>query len=369
MKRILYASVVAALALFAAETVLALPRFSARTGKKCQACHVNPSGGGMRQTLGVQYGRDELPVPSWSEGFQLEDFSTLIANVLGVGADFRTLYFVRLRPDTGSGPSQDNAFWQMQGDLYLNFRIAKKVNLYLKKGLYSGFEAFGLLNILPANGHVKIGKFIPNFGLRLDDHTAYVRTYTGLSPAEGRPELTGLEVGVAPGPTTFAGGLYNAEDGFAGSGGNEKAWLGRGEVLFAINENVAVGGGANAMGFTGIDGTDHTYYGGFAMVNAYDVTLIGEFDFLRSKLQSTTTSLVAYAEASYPVITGLDLKVAYDFYDPDKDLKTGSLSRYSFGFEFFPISGVEVRPLYRLVREEPTDTRNDEIHILFHLYL
>src|SRR5512135_2769531 len=136
-----------------------LPRFASRTGARCQSCHINPSGGAMRQAFGVQYGREQLPVPEWSKDFEMEDFTNLVANVLGVGADFRTLYFYQQRDST-----QDNAFFQMQGDIYLNFRVAKKVNLFLKKGLRSGFEVFGLLNILPASGHVKIGKFVPGFG-------------------------------------------------------------------------------------------------------------------------------------------------------------------------------------------------------------
>jgi hypothetical protein len=61
--------------------------------------------------------------------------------------------------------------------------------------------------------------------------------------------------------------------------------------------------------------------------------------------------------------------VIYDFYDPDLDVKTGSFSRYSFGFEFFPIAGVEVRPLYRINQEDPTDSTNDEFHLLLHFYL
>jgi hypothetical protein len=99
----------------------------------------------MRRIFGAAYGRDELPVPTWSEDFELEDFTTMLTSFLGVGADFRTLFFYQQIPDTGAAPlpqSSNNAFFQMQGDLYLNFRIAKRVSIYLDKGLYSGFEIF-----------------------------------------------------------------------------------------------------------------------------------------------------------------------------------------------------------------------------------
>ncbi|MEK7672194.1 MAG: hypothetical protein AAB344_08245, partial [Bacteroidota bacterium] len=66
---------------------------------------------------------------------------------------------------------------------------------------------------------------------------------------------------------------------------------------------------------------------------------------------------------------GLDVKFIYEFADPDVDLKTGSKSRYSVGLEFFPISGVEVRPLYRFNQEDPKNVSDNEFNLLIHLYL
>lgn len=371
MRRTLVSLFLAGALMFLAVNAQALPRFAARTGQKCMSCHVNPSGGGMRTPMGAQYGREEIPVPSLAEGFQLEDFTTLVANVLGVGADFRTIYYYQQYPDTGSGSTNANAFWQMQGDLYLNFRVAKKVNLYLDKGLYSGFEAFGLLNVLPASGSVKIGKFVPNYGLKLDDHTAYIRTITGFSPAVGRPELTGVELAVAPGPSTIMGGLFNAEDGFGGSVGNSKAYLGRAEVLWPAAEDIGIGFGGNLFGYESPqDASRILYYGGFGLFSIYDFSLIGEVDWLRTEGESATVvGAVVYGEANYPVITGVDLKLAYDFYDPDLDLKTGARSRYGFGVEFFPIGGVELRLMYRVASEEGVDGQTNEVDAMFHLYL
>ncbi|MFN0156488.1 MAG: hypothetical protein ACKVRP_00285 [Bacteroidota bacterium] len=349
----------------------ALPRFSARTGAKCQACHVNPSGGGIRQTFGVQYGRDELPVPTWSEEYNLDEFSTQITDFISVGADFRTLFFYQQLPDTGTlGKTSSNAFWQMQGDVYLNFRIAKKVNIYLDKGIYSGYEIFGLLNILPANGFIKVGKFTPNFGMRMDDHTAFVREYTGFSAERGRPEITGAEVGVSPGPFTISGGIFNAADVLGAGASNQKAFLGRAEGMFKATEEINVGIGANMFTKKSASGVRTTLFGGFGAFSYQNFTLLGEVDMMQSKfLGATTDGIVVYVEANYVVTPGLDLKAAYDFYDPNTDIKTGSLSRYSVGLEFFPISGVEVRPMYRIIKEDPTDVKNDEFHLLIHFYL
>jgi len=371
MKRSI-APVVFLLALLACDA-LALPRFAARTGAKCQSCHVDPSGGAMRQAFGLQYGREKLPVPDWSSDFELEDFTNVITNFLGVGADFRTLYFYQESPD--SSVSNVNSFWQMQGDLYLNFHLAKKVNVFLKKGLYSGFEAYGLLHILPAKGHIKIGKFIPNFGTKIDDHTAYIRSYTGFGfPAQGgRPELTGAEVGIAPGQFSVVGGMYNATDGFAGSGGSKKAFLGRAEGMFELGEQLYLGAGGDIFTKEDNVGVKTTLYGGFGSFSYRNLTLSGEGDFIRTVdgAGETVTGIVGYLEGNFLITPGMDVKVAYDFYDPDKDQATGAYSRISFGFEFFPIAGVEVRPLYRLTTkmEDPANVRSSEFDLQLHFYL
>ena len=348
----------------------ALPRFAAQTGFRCQSCHVNPAGGGMRNPNGAKFGREELPVPEWSEEAGLEDLTKLLPSFLGVGADFRAMYMVRQAPDSaGSGSRLEDEFWQMQGDIYFNFRIAKKINLYFKKGLYSGFEAYGLLNVLPLRGHVKIGKFVPNYGLRIDDHTAFIRTYTGFSPAGGRPEVTGVEAAVVPGPVLISGGIYNAADGFGGTAGSDKAYLGRLEGMFGIASDAHLGIGANVLHRQDAS-RSVTLVGGFASFGYGGFTLLGEGDLLRNKYPAgTTTGLVVYAEADYTIIDGVDIQCAYDFYDADKDHKSGSTSRYSVGVGFIPLGGIEVRPIYRIIQEDPTDVKNNELHILFHIYL
>lgn len=321
----------------------------------------------MRQTFGVQYGREQLPVPSWSGAFDIDDFSNVLTNILGVGADFRTLFYYRKPADSAS----DNRLVQMQGDIYLNFRVAKKVGLFVRKGIYSGIEVFGLFNILPANGSIKIGKFVPNFGTRIDDHTAFIRTYTGFRPELDSPELTGGEVAIAPGPLTITGGFYNAEAGTDfGGPNNKKAYLGRAEGLFSLGTGLNLGIGGDVFSKSNAAGDTRTYMGGFGSFSYGLLTLLGEVDFLRTtSLGTTVTGVVSYVEADYMVAQGVDLKIAYDFYDPDRDLKTGATSRYSVGVEFFPISGVEVRPVYRLITEDPSSRKLNEFDLMFHIYL
>lgn len=363
MRPLLSALLLLALAVHAAD---ALPRFAARTGEKCQSCHVNPSGGGMRQAFGAAYGRETLPVPTWSEDYEIEDFSAAITNFVGVGADLRTVFLWEQRP----GGSSANTFAQMQGDLYLNLRVAKKISIYLDKGLYDGFEAFGLAGVLPANGHVKVGRFVPNYGLRLDDHHAFIRQATGLSPESGRPERTGLEMGVSPGKSAVTAGVYNSRESGGFGVGSQKALLGRAEGLFELQDDLVLGLGANVYTAKSATGERRTFLGAFGMAGLGDVALTGEADLLRRDSAGLRVDgLVTYLEAGYVLTPGVDVKAGYEFLDPDIDLKNGSTSRINVGLEFFPLPGVELRPVYRFVLEDPGDEANDEFQFLIHLYL
>jgi len=37
------------------------------------------------------------------------------------------------------------------------------------------WEAYGVAKILPNDSYIKVGSFIPYYGIRLDDHTSYTR--------------------------------------------------------------------------------------------------------------------------------------------------------------------------------------------------
>lgn len=375
MKRLLYSVLFSSVLCLSFQAALALPRFAAREGVKCQSCHVNPSGGGMRQAFGQQYGRETLPVPTWSTEWDLDDFSTRLTEVVSVGADFRTLYFIQQIPDTagggtGSSSKSSNAFWQMQGDVYINFRLSRKVNIYLDKGLYSGFEIFGLLNVLPGNGYIKLGKFVPNYGTKLDDHKAFIREMTGFSAERGRPELTGGEIGFNAGPATIMGGVFNASDGFGAGTQNSKAILGRIDGMFKLGDGMHLGLGANVFTKEMAGSNRMTLFGGMGSFSINNFTVFGEVDWIKNKIAGkTTTGLVSLIEAGYVVTPGVDLKFMYEFFDPNIDVKAGAISRYSFGMEFFPLSGVEVRPLYRISSEDPVNISNNEFNLVIHFYL
>lgn len=85
----------------------------------------------------------------------------------------------------------------MQADIYVTFTPAKYLTVYYQDGLQQNREVFGIVQGLPYNVHLKLGKFIPPYGLKLDDHTSFIREKLGFGNTFGRESESGLEAGFA----------------------------------------------------------------------------------------------------------------------------------------------------------------------------
>lgn len=358
----------------------ALPKFATRQAAKCQSCHINPSGKGMRSTFGATYGREELPMTTFKEKTDIEDYTPMLNDFFTIGMDYRTLFYY-----TESNSS--SSFFQMQGDLYLDLRLNKKFRIYFDKGLYNGFEVFGLAKVLPLDGYVKLGNFIPAYGLRVDDHNLFIRSgpYIPIDPSlslyprglgfgQGS-EDTGLELGFNPSIFTFNIGVFNGRQGGSlGAGGSKtKAVVLRGDASIETDIlNLNIGGSFYTLPTSGGPGKTQIW-GGFGVVTlAKNLTILGEIDYVQTHnttLNGIVTGTILYTEANYLIFDGVDLKVGYEYYDPNINRQDGSISRITAGAEFFPLTGVEVRPLIRINQESKKELSNNELHVMFHFYL
>jgi len=360
-------------------TGYALPRFATRLNLPCQSCHVNPSGGGMRNAFGQSFGRDSLSVKSWQQEYELDDFSTKISEFLSYGADFRLLAFYQSKTNPDASLS---SFFPMQTDLYFNLAVSKKINLFINPafGPYNRLEAFAIARVLPANGYVKLGRFAPPYGLRFDDHTSFVRQTTPFRNNMG--QQTGVEVGLRAGSFAAMGAVTNGMQGDR-DGNLAKAVFGKLEAHGEVGPLRALAGVSSYNDASSAEKLN--LFGGYGAVTFIDMlTVTGDVERIQGNSSSMSVSsdlnqrnapgtdlkqLAVMIEADYPLTRGIDLKFMYDFFDPDTRTKSGTAVRYSGGVEFMPVSGVEIRPLYRYTKDSILNRNVSELHILFHLYL
>ena len=81
--------------------------------------------------------------------------------------------------------------------------------------------------------------------------------------------------------------------------------------------------------------------------------------------------MVAYAEANFLLLRGLNLKVAYGFHDPVLDVAQNQRVRLRAGVEVFPVPMVAARAFYDLRESVPQDEvgNADVLAFELHLYL
>lgn len=366
----------------------ALPRFALMAGAKCASCHVNPTGGQMRNEYGVNFSTDKIPLEALKDSEFT--FSSKITDNISLGGDYRSQFIY-------DGASKNSSFQSMTTTLYGAVTLSKKFTFYFKYdivnggynglygGIYNGTEVFGIAKILPGGGYIKGGAFLPDFGWRLDDHTAYTRGGDlGFTGAGFRPGLIfvpnyqdiGIEAGTYLGDCFVTAGLFN------GSGHTDPIKIPF-DKEYAYTGKIEYRGSFSPFNFrVGLSGYGYKSFHMAGLTVGFateDIVVLGEMDLTHQNLSGTAVienvnSMAAYAEIDYRAMQGLWLTGKFDMYDPLQGVsddntspQTNTIKRVTAGLEFFPFSFVEIRPQYRIAIETPS-IDNDVALVQMHLW-
>ena len=327
-----------------------LPRFSLEQGSQCISCHINPTGGGMRNDYGSNvYTLDELTIRKWiSKGN--EDWDGYVTDNVQLGGEFRLQSF-----DGNSGSST----FPMQMELYANIDINEDVDLYVElpagqSGLADNYDFFLLFNNLPNNTWVKIGKASPNYGLMIDDHSSFIKSGNGdkatlfddnnidsgfrnmFDPTRSKPIMieSGFNFGKGFSMTIDASQSLKdyPQDKLVNYASTLTYMKSFDNISFMLGTSLMHENDVNLRGF----------FGGFS-VSKFSITFeIDRADNLFD-IPGYRSSLASYAQFVYKPIQGLHLIAKYDFFDYNETVENGALSRFSYGFEFYPLNMLEFK--------------------------
>jgi hypothetical protein len=439
------AVVVGVVALLAAPVAArALPRFAVRNGAHCTLCHVNPNGGGGRN----DYGRDVFEktrlafsfldpqekamagddaddpagAPSAAEGkWRGFGLSGALTDWLAIGGDLRLAFLhvdkVGEDPITGDPlNAQDfpgDGFFLMQADVYVMAQLGRFTTFYVDKSVRgAGYEAWALYTH-PGKGYVRAGHFTPSYGLRLEEHRAYVTEELGVGPLTRE---TGVEAGVYVGPfqlnlalglpfsnTALATGARSASP-YQSYGGYATLTFAHAfkDLSLVLGLSAAVrthvsGPTPLLAGATGPTpcGVQELLAGGFLGASLGRFTYLAEADLaqnvpwvatvppmmgeacgtdLRVGDASTTgfaRGLAVYHELSFALLQGFDVVGTWEFKDPDLSLASGAETRFGAGFEFFFTANSEIKLMWRhrVTKAESFHTNGeDEVLVFAHLF-
>jgi len=347
--------------LMAAE-MFAIPRFAIMRGNQCRDCHSNPTGGIVRNQDGWNYGKNNLRLFRSSQ----TDLSNKLNENISIGFDFRFQYLY-------SQQLKRTDFHKMAGGVYSNFDLSDEISFIATYDLYRGyFEGYGILRVLPMDGYFKVGSFYPNFGIHLDDHTAYTRSgdagllgtasSNGLIFESGYSQ-TGVEVGFYPTDFSFIT-ISAGQDKFPFR--SDLSYIGRFEINPSFDEMNFLFGSSYGV-FRKIQDKFNllSFFGGFGFKK---FSFLTEFVSAKDYFNPDVKSQFLMIETSYRIRNGIDLVARYDRVVPDLNQKSNYSSHIILGVDFYPYSFIEIKPQYRINLENPKVEKNNSFVLQFHFW-
>jgi hypothetical protein len=213
-------------------------------------------------------------------------------------------------------------------------------------------EALLLLHEAPYQTYAKAGRFVPAFGLRLDDHTSRIRREFELDGALPESRVTGIEVGAAPNYPVInvswfrmasrtrapdAWDIFDVDEGWGAAttlGWRDMGWSAGGSGLWR-RRPVVEGGDTSTFGLWGSFNPWYYWRG-------LPLTWQGEIDYGTFQRASglESSKAVLYQELDWLAWNGINFLVAYDWADPDREVKDDESHRVQAGVQIVVIPGV-----------------------------
>lgn len=328
-----FAGLLALLMLLGGARAFAEPYLAVRYGLKCETCHVNPTGGGLRSDFGDVFAQTEMPAHPIHTDWGL--WTGEVTKWLRLGGDLR---YDTTFTETPNAPTTRLDAVQ-QGRLYgeaevVPNRLIFYADAQVTPGVAKDHEAYAIYWSAAHDWYVKGGKLYLPFGFRLEDQTAFVYA---VSLTNMYSPDHGLEFGWMRGHWDTQVTL--TEGNFAGgfpSGPGKEYGLQASYVESWWRFGVAANDDDNSFARRRILGV----FGGF---RTGPVEWLGEVDTVEAKTDPGQTQTAGLLEADWLIAAGNNLKLTFEPYDPDRDLRGNFQSRVSLVYELTPIQFVQIR--------------------------
>src|SRR5258708_18858959 len=162
-----------AIGLLRAVPAAAEPYLAVLEGYKCNVCHVNPTGGGLRNDFGVTYAKVLLPAETLDNA--LDSWTGKLTDRLRVGGDLRADWTRVTAPHTSSQQAFALEQFRVYGDLTL---IPDRLGIYVDEQIAPNGSQNEEADVRYCKTtdcfYVKGGQFYLPFGWRLPDPNAFV---------------------------------------------------------------------------------------------------------------------------------------------------------------------------------------------------
>ncbi|HEX5047970.1 MAG TPA: hypothetical protein VFX89_12700 [Gammaproteobacteria bacterium] len=357
-----YCAVPAALcAMLFAFAASAEPYLAVESGLKCMNCHVNPSGGGKRKEFGTLYARTQISANAVTLDSERKPWTGDITKWFAGGADVRADY---QSVDIPGSPTESDTELE-RASVYAEFRaIPNLLSVYIDEKIAPDDAEMreGYVLLTPKQGKytIKAGQMFLPFGLRLQDDDAFVRQSSGIN---FRTPEDGVELGLElPKWSTQLAMTDGSASG--GMGSLDRLSLSSVYVKPRWRVGASVNSNDDPLG-------DRTMVGVFGGWKTGPIAWLAELDFIKDKPSSGDhDSYASLLEGNWRLHKGHNLKVSYEFLDPNRDRGEDQQERYSLVWEYSPIQFVQSRVGLRRYNGIPnfTASNRDEVFAELHVY-
>jgi hypothetical protein len=348
---------------FANDKAAAEPYLAVYKGMQCSGCHSHPAGGGKRNAFGNAFAQTEMPAERIGAA-DADLWTGEIATWLSVGADLRAGYQQVDVPNAGDS----SEFRINRGTVYVEARlIPNRLSLYVDQQIAPGSglnrEAYVRLNSRSRRFHVAAGQFFLPYGLRLQDDTAFIRQVTGIHFSN--PDR-GVQLGYEAGPWSTQLTVTNGSGGGAETDtGKQLSW-----VAHFVRQRWRAGASFN---FNDADAGDRQMQNVFFGLRTGPVVWLAEADLITDDLPSGVEqdAIASLLEGNWLFRQGHNLKVSYEFFDPNDDVDEDHQVRWSLVWEYTPMQFLQGRiglRAYDGIPQVELQNRNEyfaEIHGFF----
>lgn len=335
------------------------PYLAAQMGLKCVQCHTNPTGGGLRSVFGNTFAQTQMAAKRLGAPEDL--WTGQVMKYLSVGGNARANWSYTDVPNAGSS----NEFATEEARAYLDFgvipnRLAVYIDQRFAPGNATNLEANVRYWITENEFYVKAGRLYQPFGYRFEDDNSFVRQLSGINmqaPDEGF-EL-GFEKGSWSTQLAFSNGTGGAPEGDEG------------KQVAARTEYVQ---SAWRLGVSAL--SNHTDAGdriGAGLFGAYrigPVTLLGEVDWFDDDSIGAggRQVMASIAEADWRVAQGHNLKLSFEWLEPNRDVEEDEQTRSSVVYEWSPIQFVQLRAGVRIYDGIPQNDLQNRRQVFLQLH-
>ena len=327
-----------ALLLLGAAGAHAEPYLAVANGYKCGQCHVNPTGGGERTPFGEIFAQNVLPAKHLDTGSDV--WTGALNRFISIGGDLRYDFLAQQVP----GSKTTNQFEMEETRLYLEASvIPERLLVYVDEQVAPGGalnrEAWGMFWSADHTWYVKGGQMYLPFGLRLEDQSAFVQTLTGinmLNPDQGAEvgwekghwdAQLAVSNGTASGATKSNGKQESLQLQYV-----ESRW--RAGVAANFNDSAGDGSRDAFAVFGGLKTGPIAWLAQAEVVNDHS---------LPAGPGNGSRKLATLLEGNYSPARGHNIKVTYEYMDPDREVSNDQQTRWSFVYELTPIQFLQLR--------------------------